>query len=80
MTIENHKPKGPHLHIDDREIGYVFRGFPVLKNDIIAIIKSEGSLYLKERIQNTYFKRFIFRYLTKCSIVIKLRPEIYNQA
>lgn len=45
LGFDNHKPKGPHLHIGDREIGYVFRGFPELKNDIIAMIKGEGFLY-----------------------------------
>jgi hypothetical protein len=43
--FDNHKPKGPHLHIGDKEIGYVFRGYAELKNDIIAMIKGEGFLY-----------------------------------
>jgi hypothetical protein len=43
--FDNHKPKGPHLHIGDREIGYVYRGLSQLRADIVAMIKKEGFLY-----------------------------------
>ena len=40
--FDNHKPKGPHLHIGDQEVGYVFRGMDALRADIEAMIKKEG--------------------------------------
>ncbi len=43
--FDNHKPKGPHLHIGEQEVGYVFRGLKALKEDIIAMIKKEGFIY-----------------------------------
>ena len=43
--FDNHKPKGPHLHIGDTEVGYVFRGIDELKRDVIAMIKKEGFIY-----------------------------------
>ena len=40
--LDNHKPKGAHLHIRDLEIGYVFRGIDALIEDIVAMIRKEG--------------------------------------
>jgi len=43
--FDNHKPKGPHLHIGETEVGYVFRGMDALRADIGAMIKKEGFIY-----------------------------------
>jgi hypothetical protein len=43
--FDNHKPKGPHLHIGDREVGYVFRGIKYLRQDIEAMLEKEGFIY-----------------------------------
>ena len=29
--LDNHKPKGPHLHVREVEVGYVFRGLDPLR-------------------------------------------------
>ena len=33
MLLDNHHPKGPHLHIDDRELAYTFSGLDQLITD-----------------------------------------------
>ena len=43
--FDNHKPKGPHLHIGPKEVGYVFRGIEELRADVIAMIKKAGFVY-----------------------------------
>lgn len=43
--FDNHKPKGPHLHIREVEIGYVFRSLDSLHQDIVAMIEKEGFVY-----------------------------------
>lgn len=43
--FDNHVPKGPHLHVRDVEVGYVFRGLESLREDIIAMIRKEGFIY-----------------------------------
>jgi len=43
--FDNHKPKGPHLHIRDMEVGYLFRGFDELMADIRVMIEKEGFIY-----------------------------------
>jgi len=43
--FDNHKPKGPHLHLGNIEVGYVFRGLDELRKDIAAMIKKEGFIY-----------------------------------
>ncbi|MCX6107211.1 MAG: DUF6516 family protein [Proteobacteria bacterium] len=43
--FDNHQPKGPHLHIGEREVGYVFRGINALREDILAMIAEEGFIY-----------------------------------
>jgi hypothetical protein len=40
--FDNHKPKGPHLHIGELEVGYVFRGIEELRNDAEAMIRKAG--------------------------------------
>ena len=43
--FDNHKPKGPHLHIGEVEVGYVYRGTSELMRDVIAMIEKEGFTY-----------------------------------
>jgi hypothetical protein len=43
--FDNHQPKGPHLHVVDKELGYVFRGIKELREDILAMILEEGFIY-----------------------------------
>lgn len=43
--LDNHRPKGPHLHIREVEVGYVYRGLEALKADIVAMIDKEGFIY-----------------------------------
>lgn len=43
--LDNHKPKGPHLHVREVEVGYMFRGLDSLRQDIIAMIEKEGFIY-----------------------------------
>lgn len=43
--FDNHKPKGPHLHIGAKEIGYNFRGIKELRADAKTMIKKEGFIY-----------------------------------
>lgn len=43
--FDNHRPKGPHLHIGDREVGYLFRGYDELLKDIRKMIEKEGFKY-----------------------------------
>lgn len=46
--FDNHKPKGPHLHIKDSEVGYHYRGVDELMEDIKAMIEKEGFVYENE--------------------------------
>jgi hypothetical protein len=46
--FDNHKPKGPHLHIRKIEIGYNYRGVDALMDDIKAMIEKEGFVYENE--------------------------------
>lgn len=43
--FDNHRPKGPHLHVHDVEVGYVYRGLDALKADFVAMIEQEGFIY-----------------------------------
>ena len=43
--FDNHSPKGPHLHIGKKEVGYVYRGLTELKKDIVEMIRMEGFVY-----------------------------------
>lgn len=33
VLLDNHHPKGPHLHLDGMETSYVFDGVPTLMSD-----------------------------------------------
>ena len=43
--FDNHKPKGPHLHVGNAEVGYEFRGLDALREDIAAMIRKEAFVY-----------------------------------
>ncbi len=43
--FDNHKPKGPHLHVGLAEVEYVFLGLPELRRDVELMIRNEGFLY-----------------------------------
>jgi hypothetical protein len=43
--FDNHKPKGPHLHVGEKEFGYLFRGINELMKDIRKMIEQEGLIY-----------------------------------
>ena len=45
--FDNHKPKGPHLHIGEKEMDYVYRGLAQLRVDILALIDGAGFYYEK---------------------------------
>jgi hypothetical protein len=45
LGFDNHKPKGPHLHVREFEVGYVFRGIDELLKDIKNMIEKEGFVY-----------------------------------
>ena len=40
VLLDNHHPKGHHLHIDDRERAYDFKGIPVLLEDFEKLVES----------------------------------------
>ena len=40
--LDNHYPKGPHLHLRSAETAYVFRGLKALRKDVEAMLKKEG--------------------------------------
>lgn len=43
--IDNHKPKGHHLHLKGVELPYVYRGIDGLRKDAEKLIKQEGFIY-----------------------------------
>lgn len=43
--FDNHKPKGPHFHVRETEVGYLFRGYDELIKDIRVMIEKEGFIY-----------------------------------
>jgi len=43
--IDNHKPKGHHLHVGDVEMPYVYRGVDKLRKDAAKLIRQEGFIY-----------------------------------
>ncbi len=43
--LDNHRPKGPHLHVRDLEVAYVYRGLEALRVDLIAMIEKEVFIY-----------------------------------
>lgn len=40
VLLDNHHPKGHHLHLDDREVPYVFKGVPTLLADFTKWVES----------------------------------------
>jgi hypothetical protein len=40
--VDNHRPKGPHLHVGAAEVAYVFRGINALMEDVRAMVRKEG--------------------------------------
>lgn len=42
IGIDNHKPKGPHLHKDEEEIGYNFKSVSELIDDFWDMVLKEG--------------------------------------
>jgi hypothetical protein len=38
VLMDNHHPKGPHLHIDDQELSYEFHGLDRLVSDFRKLI------------------------------------------
>lgn len=43
--FDNHRPKGPHIHVGHVQIGYIFIGIDVLRNDVIAMIGRAGFIH-----------------------------------
>ena len=43
--LDNHKPKGPHLHWGDRELTYEYKGIEQLRSDILRFIELENFIY-----------------------------------
>lgn len=43
--IDNHKPKGHHLHVGNVEMPYVYRGVDELRSDAAKLIRQEGFIY-----------------------------------
>ena len=42
VGLDNHKPKGPHLHLGDRELPYLFRGTESLLADFWDLARKAG--------------------------------------
>lgn len=42
VGIDNHKPKGPHLHLGDRELPYQFRNDAILLSDFWDLARKAG--------------------------------------
>lgn len=42
VGVDNHKPKGPHLHYEGREYRYDFRGVENLIEDFWSRVEKEG--------------------------------------
>ena len=42
VGIDNHKPKGPHLHVGGREEPYVFTTVEQLLDDFWALVRKAG--------------------------------------
>lgn len=42
VGFDNHKPKGPHLHLQGRELPYQFKGQNQLVADFWQLVKKEG--------------------------------------
>jgi hypothetical protein len=42
VGFDNHKPKGPHIHLGDQELPYLYRGDESLIDDFLDLIKKAG--------------------------------------
>ncbi len=42
VGIDNHKPKGPHLHLGEQEVSYVYRGDQNLLDDFWNLARKAG--------------------------------------
>ncbi len=42
VGIDNHKPKGPHLHLGEQEVPYLFRGEEELLSDFWDFARKAG--------------------------------------
>jgi len=42
VGFDNHRPKGPHVHVRTREIPYDYRGVAELVEDFWRFLKKEG--------------------------------------
>jgi len=42
LGFDNHKPKGPHLHLDGREEKYAFKSSKKLLKDFWELVESRG--------------------------------------
>ncbi len=42
VGIDNHKPKGPHLHRDGREVAYAFTTLEQLVDDFWILVRKAG--------------------------------------
>ena len=42
VGMDNHKPKGPHLHLGEQELPYLFRGIPKLLADFWDLVRKAG--------------------------------------
>jgi len=40
VLMDNHHPKGHHLHLDEKEMPYEFKGVAVLLQDFMKLVKS----------------------------------------
>lgn len=38
VLMDNHHPKGPHIHLDELELSYSFRDVPTLISDFKRIV------------------------------------------
>ena len=39
VLMDNHHPKGPHFHLDEKELEYQFRGLDILIDDFRKMIR-----------------------------------------
>lgn len=52
VGIDNHRPKGPHLHIGSKESIYIFRNLDELLDDFWDLVKKKGFKYEAEESEN----------------------------
>ena len=54
IGVDNHKPKGPHLHIGNNESVYIFRSMDELVDDFWPLVKKKGFNYEAEESEDYY--------------------------